>query len=419
MIIRTLRPRAAYRAAFAFLVALPVAAVAGLTQTLIDTLPEQSQDAFTRDLPAWIAEAKARPGANPGTVDAGSILIAPVVLNWAPEVGTGRAFQPWWIAGDNTGGVQVTTNEIHRKVVDAFRSRGWAFTTPAWLREQGANLEKIGSTPIRARGRAYDGSQIAGYPYVSDKLKQWDSGDFARLKGLYPALQSVVLVRIDSTWIYKGHSRLNSEAMVSYDVASVFEVSVCNPYSGCKTAKNSPDNPVKAVLPVPAEKAGDDKRRANNNGFAIGLASDYFSGVVIAFIENLLGAAPPAPVVAEAAGKALGTTLVAPASLKTGERLASADGRFDLGMQSDGNLVLTKGAERKVLWSSGTAGKGATIATMQEDGNLVLYKPDGTPVWASNTWKSGASRAVMQNDGNFVLYKADGAPVWASGTCCY
>jgi hypothetical protein len=70
--------------------------------------------------------------------------------------------------------------------------------------------------------------------------------------------------------------------------------------SSCKTVKTGLETPLKAVLPVPAEKAGDDKRRADNNGFAIGLASDYFSGVVVAFIENLLGAAPPAAAATEA-----------------------------------------------------------------------------------------------------------------------
>lgn len=413
MTVRVSRARAA-SFALALAVAVPTAAFAGLLQSLIDSLPEQSPGSFSQNLPEWIAEAKARPDANPGTFNPGSVLIAPVVFGWAPEPpAAGRGFEPWWIVGDKTAGVQSVVNETHRKIVDAFRSRGWAFTTPAWLREQGAALENIGSKPIGQRGRAYGGGDIAVYSYVSDKLKQWDTGDFARLKGQHPSLQTVALVRFNSIWTYKGHSRVNSEAMVSYDVFTTFDISLCDSTS-CKTARNGPDNALKAILAVPADKAGDDKRRASNNDFAIGLASDYFSGVAIAIIENLLGAAPPAPVNFEAGGTALGAELRAPASLKVGEHLASANGRYTLGMQSDGNLVLAQNGE--VLWSSGSAGKGASIATMQEDGNLVLYKGDGTPIWSSNTWKSGASRAVMQDDGNFVLYKPDGTPVWASGT---
>jgi len=40
---------------------------------------------------------------------------------------------------------------------------------------------------------------------------------------------------------------------------------------------------------------------------------------------------------------------------------------------------------------------------MQDDGNLVAHRPDGSVVWASNTVASGGY-AVMQEDGNFVVY---------------
>ena len=54
--------------------------------------------------------------------------------------------------------------------------------------------------------------------------------------------------------------------------------------------------------------------------------------------------------------------------------------------------------------------------TLQTDGNLVLYSPQGQSVWASNTVGSGATAATMQAaDGNFVVY-AGSNPVWSSGS---
>jgi hypothetical protein len=56
------------------------------------------------------------------------------------------------------------------------------------------------------------------------------------------------------------------------------------------------------------------------------------------------------------------------------------------------------------------------FAIMQSDGNLVVYKNDGSgrSLWSTQTAGSGAIKAVMQNDGNFVLYNAQMHPVWAT-----
>src|SRR5207237_2512941 len=59
--------------------------------------------------------------------------------------------------------------------------------------------------------------------------------------------------------------------------------------------------------------------------------------------------------------------------LAVNQLLRSQDGRFDLIMQGDGNLVLYRRSDSKPLWASNTNGKGATFAVMQGDGNFVLY----------------------------------------------
>jgi len=105
-------------------------------------------------------------------------------------------------------------------------------------------------------------------------------------------------------------------------------------------------------------------------------------------------------------------------ALKTGETLVkgkylrSSDRRYALLMQFNGDLVLY-GAGHKVLWNTGTAGKGSDRLVMQGDGNLVLYS-GGSPKWASYTVGRG-ERAVLQSDGNFVIYSG-GAASWASHT---
>lgn len=101
--------------------------------------------------------------------------------------------------------------------------------------------------------------------------------------------------------------------------------------------------------------------------------------------------------------------------LRRGDELLSADGRFALLYQDDGNLVLYR-QDGRPLWASQTAGTSAGAAAMQADGNLVIYDARGAPVWASHT--DGHSGAVLslQDDGNAVIYTAGGTPVWATGT---
>lgn len=107
-------------------------------------------------------------------------------------------------------------------------------------------------------------------------------------------------------------------------------------------------------------------------------------------------------------------TLTANQSLASNQSLVSCDGRFNLIMQGDGNLVLYEGST--VLWASNTVNSAATKATMQGDGNFVLYTASGSPVWASNTAGNSGAKIQLQNDGNLVIYSASGAALWASNT---
>lgn len=58
--------------------------------------------------------------------------------------------------------------------------------------------------------------------------------------------------------------------------------------------------------------------------------------------------------------------------------------RLTLTLRRNGNLVLVT-PKGRVLWSTKTAGEGATHAILQDNGRLVLRTSSGTRVWASNS----------------------------------
>jgi hypothetical protein len=63
---------------------------------------------------------------------------------------------------------------------------------------------------------------------------------------------------------------------------------------------------------------------------------------------------------------------------------------------------------------------GCFRATMQDDGNFVIYQATESgedPIWASGVWpgtRNGPYRAVMQDDGNFVIYQKNRRPLWTT-----
>lgn len=101
--------------------------------------------------------------------------------------------------------------------------------------------------------------------------------------------------------------------------------------------------------------------------------------------------------------------------LRPGQMLTSPNGRYSFVYQTDGNLVLYRNSDREARWSSETNGNPAGCVTMQTDGDLVVYDTVLNPLWLSGTWSAG-SRLQVQDDGNVVIYGPDGAPRWATDT---
>ena len=110
------------------------------------------------------------------------------------------------------------------------------------------------------------------------------------------------------------------------------------------------------------------------------------------------------------------TNLLKPGeSLKAGEFLTSPNGKYVLVMQYSGQLIMYSG--NKIIWQSGPIdwSHENSRATMQSDGNLVVYTPSGHAIWASNTGDGTISRLALQDDGNLVMYGNQGA-FWSSNT---
>jgi len=123
--------------------------------------------------------------------------------------------------------------------------------------------------------------------------------------------------------------------------------------------------------------------------------------------------------------------------------IVSPNGKFRLIMQSDGNLVLFKTRHYHWIWGTHTShyrNYAPFKFVVQEDGNMVLYDKDGKSRWDSKTQqepkeveveekKKGDKKKekttkkvpwkvelTLQDDGNLVLYREDKKVLWSSKT---
>jgi cell wall-associated NlpC family hydrolase len=101
-------------------------------------------------------------------------------------------------------------------------------------------------------------------------------------------------------------------------------------------------------------------------------------------------------------------------ALAAGQRLQSPNGVFEAVMQGDGNFVLY--GPSGWTWQSGTNGSGANRASVQTDGNIVLYTAANAWKWQSRTDGKGAGFLQVQDDGNMVLYNSASQWIWQTYT---
>lgn len=99
-------------------------------------------------------------------------------------------------------------------------------------------------------------------------------------------------------------------------------------------------------------------------------------------------------------------------TLTAEQYMISEGGQYKLIMQTDGNLVEYFGS--KALWSSNTSGTG-NYATMQTDGNFVVYNSGNTALFTTGSSGNAGARLTLQPDGNLVVYPSGGGSnIWAN-----
>jgi hypothetical protein len=113
----------------------------------------------------------------------------------------------------------------------------------------------------------------------------------------------------------------------------------------------------------------------------------------------------------------MSNTLISGQELTAGNSLTSPSGRYQLILQSDGNLVIYDlGEDNRATWSSRTNGQAVSKAVMQTDGNFVIYGPDANALWATNTSSINTAILTLQDDGNLVIYEWIEPELWNSGS---
>jgi hypothetical protein len=102
--------------------------------------------------------------------------------------------------------------------------------------------------------------------------------------------------------------------------------------------------------------------------------------------------------------------------LSRGDSLESESEQYTFTLQDDGNLVLYKDGQEQALWASGTAEIEVEKCVLQEDGNFVIYDSENQPVWATQTAGHNLGYLIIQDDGNAVIYNDQGKAIWATQT---
>lgn len=94
--------------------------------------------------------------------------------------------------------------------------------------------------------------------------------------------------------------------------------------------------------------------------------------------------------------------------LKSGQSISSLTGQYVLTMQTDGNLVQRYRSSNRVLWSTKTAGNAGAVLKVQQDGNVVIVKTDGTPAWSSGTAGTFSTYLLQGTSARLVVRHSGG-----------
>jgi hypothetical protein len=131
------------------------------------------------------------------------------------------------------------------------------------------------------------------------------------------------------------------------------------------------------------------------------------SGIFNALIEGSV-AALPAP-------DSRSNTILSGQALGKDQRITSADGRYILTYQGDGNLVIYR-PNGTPVWSSRTAGTSVGQAWFLADGDFVISDASGTQRFSAATFGNPGAFGRINNDGSFGIYSQNGRAAFMTPT---
>lgn len=103
--------------------------------------------------------------------------------------------------------------------------------------------------------------------------------------------------------------------------------------------------------------------------------------------------------------------------LRPGQGITSPNGRVSFTLQGDGNAVLKDNQTGQVLWTSGTANRGAVIMWMNPDGDLRIEAQGGE---SHSLWRTGHGPHKdaflrVQDDGQLFVWDGSNHQIWDAG----
>jgi YD repeat-containing protein len=108
----------------------------------------------------------------------------------------------------------------------------------------------------------------------------------------------------------------------------------------------------------------------------------------------------------------IGTYLIPGGRINANQCIVSPHGQYMLYMDPNGNFYIYDIAHGTGTWGANTAGHPGAYATLQTDGNFVVYSASNVALWNSGTAGTNAERLDMEDDGRIIIYKS----AWNSGT---
>jgi hypothetical protein len=191
---------------------------------------------------------------------------------------------------------------------------------------------------------------------------------------------------------------------------------------GIKRDPNNPDVGVFTPMTIELTRASADALiAANPSGDGLGVLSIkyiddvYLWGHYILYVQITKLVDSPTPP---------NNQLRTGQSLRRDGRLTSANGRFTLWMQPDGNLVLYDGvpAVQTAYWATHTSRfderRRPTHVDMQADGHLVTYNDDMWPSWGTGVYGPTYVNPYLElmDNGNLVIFENGRNAIWSTNT---